>query len=36
LNSLLFGYFAVVNYQMLQSIYTAQTMGTYDDDWWRR
>jgi Zn-dependent protease len=31
-----FGFFAFINYQSLQSIYQAQTMGTYDDDWWRK
>jgi stage IV sporulation protein FB len=32
-----FGYFAVINYQVLQSIHQAHSMGLYqDDDWWRR
>ena len=34
--SLFFAYFAVINYQMLDTIHRAQTMGIYDDDWWRR
>jgi stage IV sporulation protein FB len=31
-----FGYFAFLNYQILQSIHRAQVMGLYDEDWWRR
>ncbi len=31
-----FGYFAFLNYQILQTIHRAQVMGLYDDDWWRR
>jgi Zn-dependent protease len=32
-----FGYFAFVNFQVLQSIHQAQQMGHYhDEDWWRR
>jgi Zn-dependent protease len=31
-----FGLFAFMNYQALQSIYEAQKMDIYDDDWWRR
>jgi membrane-associated protease RseP (regulator of RpoE activity) len=32
-----FGYFAFINYQMLQSIHQAQAMGLYqDDEWWKR
>jgi stage IV sporulation protein FB len=32
-----FGYFAFMNYQMLQSIHQAQAMGLYqDDEWWKR
>jgi membrane-associated protease RseP (regulator of RpoE activity) len=35
--TLFFGYFALVNYQVLQSLHQAQSMGLYqDDDWWRR
>jgi membrane-associated protease RseP (regulator of RpoE activity) len=36
LNTILFAYFAVINYQMLDSIHRAQTLGVYEDDWWRR
>jgi Zn-dependent protease len=35
-NTLFFAYFAVINYQMLDSIHRAQSMGIYDDDGWRR
>jgi Zn-dependent protease len=35
-NTLFFAYFAVINYQMLDSIQRAQSLGVYDDDWWRR
>jgi Zn-dependent protease len=32
-----FGYFAFVNFQILQSIHQAQRMGLYnDEDWWKR
>ena len=31
-----FGYFAYLNFQILQSIHRTQVMGLYDDDWWRR
>jgi stage IV sporulation protein FB len=35
--TLFFGYFAMINYQVLQSIHQAQAMGLYqDDDWWKR
>ncbi len=34
--SVFFAYFAVINYQMLDMIHRAQTMGIYDDDWWRK
>jgi stage IV sporulation protein FB len=33
---IMFGYCAVLNYQMLDMIHKAQSMGIYDDDWWRR
>jgi stage IV sporulation protein FB len=33
---IMFGYVAVINYQMLDMIHRAQSMGTYDDDWWRK
>ena len=30
-----FGYFAMINFQVLQSIHQAQAMGLYqDDEWW--
>jgi membrane-associated protease RseP (regulator of RpoE activity) len=35
-NTLFFIYFAVINYQMLESIHRAQSLGTYGEDWWRR
>jgi Zn-dependent protease len=35
-STLFFAYFAVINYQMLDMIHRAQTMGIYDDDWWRK
>lgn len=35
-SALFFIYFAVINYQMLDSIHRAQSLGVYDDDWWRR
>ncbi len=31
-----FGYFAYLNFQILQSIHRAQVMGLYDEEWWRR
>jgi stage IV sporulation protein FB len=31
-----FGYFAYLNFQILQSIHRAQVMGLYDEDWWRK
>jgi stage IV sporulation protein FB len=34
--AMFFGYFAFLNYQILQSIHRAQIMGLYDEDWWRR
>jgi Zn-dependent protease len=35
--TLFFGYFALINYQVLQSLHQAQSMGLYqDDDWWRK
>jgi Zn-dependent protease len=34
--TLFFAYFAVINYQMLDMIHRAQTMGIYDEDWWRK
>lgn len=34
--ALFFGYFAIINYQMLDMIHRAQTLGIYDDDWWRK
>jgi stage IV sporulation protein FB len=34
---ILFGYLAMINYQVLQSIHQAQAMGLYqDDEWWKR
>ena len=34
---LFFGYFALVNYQVLQTLHQAHSMGlNQDDDWWRR
>ena len=34
---LFFGYFALVNYQVLQSLHQAHSMGLYqDDEWWRK
>lgn len=35
-NTIFFGYFAVINYQMLDSLHRAQTQGIHDDDWGRR
>jgi stage IV sporulation protein FB len=35
--TLFFGYFAFLNFQILQTIHQAQTMGLYqEDEWWRR
>jgi Zn-dependent protease len=35
--ALFLGYFAVINFQMLQSMHQAHSMGLYqEDDWWRR
>jgi Zn-dependent protease len=35
--ALFLGYFAMINYQMLQSLHQAQSMGlSQEDDWWRR
>jgi stage IV sporulation protein FB len=35
--TLFFGYFALINYQVLQTLHQAHSMGLYqDDDWWRR
>ena len=35
--ALFFGYFAMINYQMLQSLHQAHSMGLYqEDEWWRR
>jgi len=35
--TIFFGYFAMVNFQVLQSLQQAQSMGLYhDDEWWRR
>ncbi len=32
-----FGYFALVNYQVLQTLHQAHSMGLYqDDEWWRK
>ncbi len=32
-----FGYFAFINYQMLQSLHQAHSMGMYqEDEWWRK
>ncbi len=33
---IMFIYCAILNYQMLDMIHRAQTMGIYDDDWWRK
>lgn len=35
-NTLFFIYFAVINYQMLDAIHRAQTLGIYGEDWWKR
>jgi Zn-dependent protease len=34
--SVFFVFFAVINYQMLDMIHRAQTLGIYEDDWWRK
>jgi stage IV sporulation protein FB len=35
--ALFLGYFAMINFQMLQSLHQAHSMGLYqEDDWWRR
>jgi hypothetical protein len=35
--TLFFAYFAMINFQILQSIHQAQAMGLYqEDEWWRR
>jgi Zn-dependent protease len=35
--TLFFGYFALINYQVLQSLHQAHSMGLYpDEDWWRK
>jgi stage IV sporulation protein FB len=35
--ALFLGYFAMINFQMLQSLHQAHSMGLYqDDDWWKR
>jgi stage IV sporulation protein FB len=35
--ALFLGYFAMINFQMLQSLHQAQSMGLYqEDDWWKR
>ena len=35
--TLFFAYFAIINFQILQSIHQAQSMGLYqEDEWWRR
>jgi membrane-associated protease RseP (regulator of RpoE activity) len=35
--TIFFGYFAMVNFQVLQTLHQAQSMGLYhDDEWWRR
>jgi stage IV sporulation protein FB len=35
--TLFFGYFALINYQVLQTLHQAHSMGYHqDDDWWRR
>ena len=32
-----FGYFALVNYQVLQTLHQAHSMGLYqEDEWWRK
>ena len=35
--TIFFGYFALVNYQVLQTLHQAHSMGLYqEDEWWRR
>jgi len=34
--TMFFGYFAFLNFQVLQSIQRAQSLGFHDEDWWRR
>ena len=34
--TIFFGYFAFLNYQILQTIHRAHVMGLHDDDWWRK
>jgi Zn-dependent protease len=35
--TIFFGYFALINYQVLRSLHQAHSMGLYpDDDWWRK
>jgi Zn-dependent protease len=35
--AIFFGFFALINFQVLQTIHQAQTMGLYqEDEWWRR
>jgi len=35
--AIFFGYFAMINFQVLQTLHQAQAMGLYhDDEWWRR
>ena len=35
--ALFLGYFAMINFQMLQSLHQAHSMGLYqEDDWWKR
>jgi stage IV sporulation protein FB len=34
--AMFFGYFAFVNYQILQNMHRAHSYGLSDDDWWRR
>ena len=35
--TLFFGYFALVNYQVLQTLHQAHSMGLYqEDEWWRK
>jgi Zn-dependent protease len=35
--ALFFAFFALINFQVLQTIHQAQTMGLYqEDEWWRR
>jgi stage IV sporulation protein FB len=37
LRALFLGYFAMINYQMLQSLHQAHSMGLYqEDEWWKR